>query len=64
MLNFSEDNYISNSSEIDTIVVGCEGGFSDDEVSLFASSEIVGFDTSLILKSESAVCSIASKVLL
>jgi 16S rRNA (uracil1498-N3)-methyltransferase len=63
MLNFSQDNFVQKDN-IDTIVVGCEGGFSDDEVALFDSQKIVGFNTPLILKSESAVCAISSKVLL
>jgi len=63
MLNFSPNNFVQKDN-VDTIVVGCEGGFSDDEVALFDSQQIVGFDTLLILKSESAVCAIASKVLL
>jgi len=63
MLNFSENNFISN-SDIDTIVIGCEGGFHNNEVSLFEAKNIVGLDTPLVLKSESAVCAVASKVLL
>jgi len=43
-------------------VVGCEGGFSTRERKLF--KDIVSFDTPLILRSESAVVSLASKVLL
>ena len=63
MLNFSENNFISNTS-FDTIVIGCEGGFHVDEVALFKPEDIVGFDTPLVLKSESAVCAVASKLLL
>ncbi len=63
MLNFSENNFISN-SDFDTIVIGCEGGFHKDEVALFKAEDIVGFDTPLVLKSESAVCAVASKILL
>ncbi|KYJ86805.1 16S rRNA (uracil(1498)-N(3))-methyltransferase [Sulfurovum riftiae] len=63
LLNFSENNFISN-SEIETIVIGCEGGFHEEEVALFASENIVGFDTPLILKSESAACAAASRLLL
>ena len=63
MLNFSENNFISNEG-IDTIVIGCEGGFHDEEVALFKKSDIVGFDTPLVLKSESAACAVASKILL
>ena len=63
MLNFSENNFISN-SDMDTIVIGCEGGFHEDEVALFDTGNIVGLDTPLVLKSESAVCAVASKLLL
>ena len=63
MLNFSENNFISN-TDIDTIVIGCEGGFHEDEVALFKEDQIVGFDTPLVLKSESAACGVASKILL
>lgn len=63
MLNFSEDNFIS-TTEFDIIVIGCEGGFHEDEVALFKAENIVGFDTPLVLKSESAACALASKVLL
>ena len=63
MLNFSE-NKIGSQSNIDTIVIGCEGGFHEEEVALFEAEKIVGFDTPLILKSESAVCAVVSKLLL
>ena len=63
LLNFSKDNFVSN-SDIKTIVVGCEGGLTDNEVSLFEAQNVVGFDTPLMLKSESAVCGVASKILL
>jgi len=63
MLNFSENNFILTAS-FDTIVIGCEGGFHEEEVTLFKPENIVGFDTPLVLKSESAVCAVASKILL
>lgn len=63
MLNFSKTNFIANAN-IDTIVIGCEGGFHDEEIALFDVNDIVGFDTPLVLKSESAVCAVASKILL
>jgi len=63
MLNFSE-NRLTSQANIDTVVIGCEGGFHEDEAALFAPENIVGFDTPLVLKSESAVCAVASKVLL
>ncbi|WP_294952636.1 16S rRNA (uracil(1498)-N(3))-methyltransferase [Sulfurovum sp.] len=63
MLHFSENNFIGNSGP-GTIVIGCEGGFHEEEAALFDQDDIIGFDTPLILKSESAVCAAASKLLL
>lgn len=62
-LNFSE-NRLSDVEDIDSIVIGCEGGFTESEMKLFNKSNIVGLDTHLILKSESAICAIASNILL
>lgn len=63
MLNFSE-NTVDLQKDLETIVVGCEGGFHEDEVALFKAEDIIGFDTPLVLKSESAVCAVAGKILL
>lgn len=63
MLNFSE-NKVDSQEHIETIVIGCEGGFHEDEVALFKSENMIGFDTPLVLKSESAVCAVAAKILL
>jgi len=63
ILNFSEET-LSENSNIGTFVIGCEGGFTDGEVALFKAENIIGLDTHLILKSESAVCAVASKLLL
>jgi 16S rRNA (uracil1498-N3)-methyltransferase len=63
MLNFSEQT-LNENSNVGTFVVGCEGGFTADEVTLFKSENIIGLDTPLILKSESAVCAVSSKLLL
>ena len=63
MLNFSEQS-LNEHSDIATMVIGCEGGFTSDEVALFDAQNIMGLDTPLILKSESAVCAVASKLML
>lgn len=49
-------------SDLKRVLVGCEGGFSSKERELF--SKIVSFDTPLILRSQSAVLAVVSKVLL
>jgi len=63
LLNFSS-KYIDKQSDVRSIVIGCEGGLSKDEISLFSKEKIVGFNTPLILKSESAAISVSSKLLL
>jgi 16S rRNA (uracil1498-N3)-methyltransferase len=63
LLDFSNNNF-SSDMKIDSVVIGCEGGFSEDERALFKNDKILGFDTSLILKSETAAIAIASKILL
>lgn len=63
MMNFSEQT-LTQSSDVSTVIIGCEGGFTADEVALFEAENIMGLDTPLILKSESAVCAVASKILL
>ena len=47
-----------------TIVVGCEGGFSPKERAIFGKDRIVGFQTPTILRSETAACAAASRILL
>jgi len=63
VVHFS-DKKLSEVQNIDTIIVGCEGGFSQDELALFVPEKVIGLDTHLVLKSESAVCAVASKLLL
>jgi len=63
MLNFSENLLDNNIGQIETLLVGAEGGFSDDECALIDAEKIVGLDTTLILKSESAVCAVVGKLL-
>ena len=64
MLNFSENLLDNNSEDIETLLVGAEGGFSEEECGLIDVAKIVGLDTPLTLKSESAVCAVAGKLLL
>ncbi len=63
LLNFSKDK-LDSALSIDTIVVGCEGGLSEEETALFEVHKVIGLDTPLVLKSESAVCAVAAKLLL
>jgi 16S rRNA (uracil1498-N3)-methyltransferase len=62
LVDFSE-NFLAHSDEkISSIVIGCEGGFSEYERSLTAN--IQGLDHALILRSETAAVVATSKLLL
>lgn len=63
ILDFSH-NRISKNTEVDTILIGTEGGFSRLERDLFKNENILGLDSNLILRSETAAISVASKILL
>ena len=63
LLNFS-DKKITKETKIDTIVIGCEGGLTSAEIEMFDSGKIIGLDTSMVLKSESAATSVSSLILL
>jgi len=52
------------SQDIKKVLVGCEGGFSENEREYFTKNQLISFDCDTILKSESAVISISSKLLL
>ncbi len=58
------DKTLDDFSEIDTVLIGCEGGFSKDEKEFLTSQDVFRLNTPMILRSESAVMAIASKILL
>ncbi len=64
MFNFSTNNISSKKDLIETIILGCEGGFSKNEIAKFAPEKIVGIDSNIIQRSETAVITIASKIVL
>jgi 16S rRNA (uracil1498-N3)-methyltransferase len=55
---------IENSEDIETVLVGCEGGFSEDERKLFDTNRLFTFKTPMILRSETAVVAISNQILL
>ena len=55
---------LQESIEITTALIGCEGGFSDQERSMFKQENLFRFDTPMVLRSESAALSVAAKILL
>lgn len=64
ILDFSNSFIDDKKDDIDTLVIGCEGGFSKREKGNFNKDFVVGFNSNLILRSETAVVSATSKILL
>jgi len=58
------DNTLEESRDFTRVLIGCEGGFSDEEREILKSQESFRLDTPMILRSESAVMAVASKILL
>jgi len=63
VFDFAE-KILHNGDEIKTVIIGCEGGFSSKEKEFFSSLEVFRLDTQMVLRSESAVMAVASKVIL
>ena len=58
------DNVLENGNNFEDVLIGCEGGFSKEEKALLSSKEVFKLDTPLVLRSESAACAVAAKILL
>ena len=58
------DNILDSDANFQRVLIGCEGGFSQDERELLSKIENFRLDTPMVLKSESAVMVVASKILL
>lgn len=62
VFDFCEATY-SDDLDVDTVLIGTEGGFSEAERELLASQKMFRLDTPLVLRSETAAVAVASKVL-
>jgi len=51
-------------NDIDIVLVGCEGGFSHAEKEFLKTQDVFRLDTPMVLRSESAVMAVASKIIL
>ena len=58
------DTVLQGKSDFQRVLIGCEGGFSPVEKELLKSQDVFRLDTPMILRSESAVMAVASKILL
>ncbi len=63
VFDFTE-NILHGESNFQRVLIGCEGGFSPVEKELLSSQEIFRLDSEMVLRSESAVVAVASKILL
>lgn len=58
------ENVLQDGSGVKTVLIGCEGGFSKEERIILSSQENFRLGTPMVLRSETAVLAVASKVLL
>jgi 16S rRNA (uracil1498-N3)-methyltransferase len=57
-------NSLKEEADFKRVLIGCEGGFSPKEKEFLSSQENFRLDTPMVLRSESAVMAVASKILL
>ena len=55
---------LDDSSDFQRILIGCEGGFSLEEKEFLSKQDVFRLDTPMVLRSESAVMALASKILI
>ncbi len=58
------ERVLKNEDDFKRVLIGCEGGFSKEEKELLKTQEVFRLDTPMVLRSESAVMAVASKILL
>ena len=58
------ENVLQETSEIATVLIGCEGGLSEKERILLSQQRTFRLNTPLVLRSESAAVAVSSKILL
>ncbi len=63
VFDFTE-NILQDSSNFKRVLIGCEGGFSANEKKLLKRQEVFRLNSQMVLRSESAVIAVASKILL
>ena len=58
------DKTLDDYGAVSTVLIGCEGGFSKSEKEFLKDKDVFRLDTPMVLRSESAVMAVASKILL
>ena len=57
-------NILQDSSDFKRVLIGCEGGFSENEKNFLESQDVFRLNSKMVLRSESAVMAVTSKILL
>ncbi|HIP19809.1 MAG TPA: 16S rRNA (uracil(1498)-N(3))-methyltransferase [Sulfurimonas sp.] len=55
---------LQDSSDFKRVLIGCEGGFSENEKNFLESQDVFRLNSKMVLRSESAVMAVTSKILL
>jgi len=58
------ENSLKDGTGFQRVLIGAEGGFSQNEKELLTSQEVFRLDTPMVLRSESAVMAVSSKIIL
>ena len=58
------ENILKDADSFENILIGCEGGFSANEKEFLKSQEVFRLNNPMVMRSESAVMAVASKILL
>jgi 16S rRNA (uracil1498-N3)-methyltransferase len=58
------EKVLDSDANFERVLIGCEGGFSQDEREFLKSQKSFRLDTPMVLRSENAVVAVASKILL
>jgi len=64
VFDFCENILTSERDDFTTVLIGCEGGFSETERELLANQERFRLNTPMVLRSESAAVAVAAKIIL
>jgi len=57
------ENILKDGDDFKNILIGCEGGFSKDEKELLKSQDVFMLNNPMVMRSESAVMAVSSKIL-
>jgi 16S rRNA (uracil1498-N3)-methyltransferase len=63
IIDFSQNKLNNNIENINSVLIGAEGGFSEDERKIFPQNQAYGLNSPYILKSETAVLVAVSQII-